>query len=129
MKSVAFALVFLATCSDPAGREARSLVAMVDRYRLVGAEAKPGAAASVRALLCNDSQVCDAKRVCVGGIDALERSTSLRREVEIAVTEATRDRTELLKKLDEAEALLHEGGEKLEQCDKQLMALRTKHRL
>lgn len=122
-------------CSNEAKRETASLSAAVERWQRADGPQKAPAAADVRAVVCSDAAVVDAKAACVGAIDATAKALDLKHDVEVGLDDLEQKRLapddprarELPKKLDDAERLLIEGRAGMSACDAKLLALRMKH--
>ena len=131
--SVIFFLLALLACNGAAKREAAMLIAAVDAFRRAEGASKNAQAARVAAVACTDERVCDAKRACVAAIDPTARALTLKDDVErsvegiegkrIAVDSA--EARGLPAKLDEAEALLNDGRQKMSSCDRKLAELQV----
>lgn len=124
-------------CDSGERREAEQLVAAVDRYRRADNPGKPAAVDALRAVPCSAPDVCRARDACLASADATARALRLKSEVEQGLAAIERDAMPkdtpeaqaLPAKLDEAEALLKEGFERLGPCDEQLMALKRRLRI
>ncbi len=125
----------LSACAGSAKREASALSDAVDRYRRANSASSAVLGAAVGDVACSDSQVCDAKRVCLAAIDATERAAALKEEVtlRLADLEAARlapnsDEAQALPgKLEEATRLLREGRTNMDDCDKRLTDLQVRY--
>jgi hypothetical protein len=124
-------------CGSGAAREAASLVAAVDRYRRLDGASKAAQASAVADVACSDAQVCAAKQACVAAIVPTTRALALKDEVTARLADLQANRLApsapeaqaLPDKLDEAERLLHEGRDKMGECEKGLTDLRVRYRL
>jgi len=129
------AVAAVGACGGTAKREARSLIAAVDRYRHAEAPAMASRADAVAAVACTDPAVCDAKRACLAAITPTTRAFALKDEVarglgDIEQKRLSRDSPDaraLPAKLDEAEALLREGRAKMTACEDKLAVLQVEH--
>jgi hypothetical protein len=125
----------LAACNTGNRAEAERLVIAVDRYRRAENADKPTAASAIRALPCEDTDVCRARDACLASADPTSKALGLKAEVEKKLSALEKgtlakdsaEATALPAKLDEAESLLKEGFERLPACDEQLQALKRKH--
>ncbi len=136
MRRIALAALVLLACESAERAEAQRVVAAVDRFRQAQNPDKPAAAEALRAVPCSAPDVCKARDTCLVTADTWGRAIRLKNEVEKgldAIEKGTLakdspEAKELPKKLDEAEALLKEGHDKLQPCDDEVMSLRRKHR-
>jgi hypothetical protein len=134
LKSVSLATCALFGCTGTAKRETAILISAVDGFRRAEAAAKNAEATRVAAVTCTDESVCDAKRACVAAIDPTTRALSLKEEVERRVQDIESKRMPvdspeargLPGKLDEAEALLKDGRQKMASCDRKLAELQLR---
>jgi hypothetical protein len=124
-------------CGRSAKQEATRLVEAVDRFRRADNRQKVAAATAVSAAGCTDPEVCDARGACVAAVDATSRALALKDEVSRAVDDLAAKKLKpedpvaqaLPGKLDEAEALLHEGRAKMPACEDRITNLRIKYGL
>jgi hypothetical protein len=131
------ALVVLAACDAGERRDAEGVVAAVERFRRAENADKPRAVEALRGARCSGADVCRARDACLASAEPTAKALRLKDEVEKslkAVEQGTlaKDSPEarsLVAKLDEAEALLNEGHDRLGACDEQMSALKRKHRL
>jgi hypothetical protein len=128
-------LLLSVACSNPAKREAASLVAAIDRYRRAENVAKPAAAQAVYAAACSDVEVCETKEACVAAIQPTVRALELKDEVAGRVDELEKGTlapddpvaTKLRGQLDEAKELLGRGREAMGPCEQKVLVLRMKY--
>src|SRR5262249_19179023 len=132
------ALVLLAAACDSAQRrDAASVVAAVERFRVADLPSTPAAVDALTKTPCASQETCDARDVWARAGAATARSLVLKDEVgkTIAAVESgalPRESPEaqgLSKKLDEAEAALKAGHDGLPACDERVQALKRKYRL
>jgi hypothetical protein len=133
--SFGLAAALLVSACRPSGKvEAASLDDAVDRYRRAEGTQKVSESEAVAALPCTSPEVCDAKKACLGAMDATTRALALKDEVARTVGDLQEKRLaldasavqDLPGKLDEATRLLQEGRTKMTDCEKQLVDLRLK---
>jgi hypothetical protein len=133
---VALSLAALAACGA-AKQEAASLVAAVDRFHKAENADKPARETAIAAVVCTDTDVCEAKRVCELTAKATASGLLLKAEVErglAALEKGTLSKTDdaakaLPAKLDEAQRLLGEGHAGMPACDQKILALRGQYGL
>jgi hypothetical protein len=119
-------------CSSGAKREAEAVAQTVERFRRGENPEKPALVENIRAVGCTAQDVCRARDACLASAEATSKALRLKSEVEAGLQgiekgTVARDSAEALalpQKLDEAEALLKEGFERLPACDDQILALK-----
>lgn len=129
-------LLASAACDAGAKREAEQLVSAVERFRRAENAEKPAMVDAIRAVPCNDAEVCRAREECLASAESMAKALRLKSEVEQALGalekgQLAKDSPEaqaLPKKLDEAQTLLEQGHGRLAACDEQTSALKRKHR-
>lgn len=128
------ALVLIAACDSEAKTSARSLLDAVSRFRAADDGEKLARAPLVAASPCASEDVCRAKEACVAFVEptaaALRMKIDAERSVRQRREEGTLDATaaaELLRRVDEAEAQLQQGRERLPRCDDELMTLKRRY--
>jgi hypothetical protein len=122
-------------CSNPAKREAASLIEATDRYRRAENAAKPGLAQAVIAATCTDEEVCETKQACVAAIEPTVRALRLKDEVAAHVDELEKGTLapddpvaqKLQGQLDEAKDQLSRGKDAMPACEQKVLALRMKY--
>jgi hypothetical protein len=131
---VVAACVFLASCATDK-KEARSLAAAVERYRLASDAEKGAAAAQIATVTCTDAAVCEAKQACVTASDATAKGLAAKAEVERLLADVQAKRLSpddpsakaLPDKLDDADRLLKAGHHDMKACDEKVIALKLKY--
>jgi hypothetical protein len=133
--SFALAAALSLSACRPSGKvEAASLDDAVDRYRRAEGVQKVSESEAVAGLPCTSPEVCDAKKACLGAMNATTRALGLKDEVARTVGDLQEKRLpldasavqDLPGKLDEATQLLQEGRTKMADCEKQLVDLRLR---
>lgn len=133
--ALAAAPVALSAC-DHGRREARSLIAAVDRYRRAPTEQAPELADALATVPCTEEDVCAAKEVCVRSASATARGVRKRREVESKLADVQAGRlakddpraVAAYGELDESVQAMTEGMEAMQACHEKITALRVKSR-
>ncbi|MBX3187448.1 MAG: hypothetical protein KF819_10555 [Labilithrix sp.] len=139
MKRFAYVVIvsFALACESGERREAEQVVVAVERFRRADNPAKPAAVDALRAVACTAAEVCRVRDACLASAEATAKALRLKSEVEQGLTAVEKgempkespDARALAAKLDEAEALLKEGFERLGPCDDQILALKRRHRI
>ncbi len=118
-------------------REAAVVVNAIDRYREAENNRKPELADALAALPCSDAEVCATKKACVAASDPTARGLRLQKEVEQGLADITSGKLKkddpaaraLSTKLDESNRLREQGDQALDECNRQVTALRIKYEL
>lgn len=134
--SVSLLVASVGACGS-SRREADAIVRAVDFFRRADNEAKPSAIEVLRSARCQEAEACRARDACLASGEATVKALKLRagvaREVvaiDAGVLSPTSPRAlELPSEVEEAEALLAEGFERLIVCDEQILALKRRHGL
>jgi hypothetical protein len=129
--------VTLVGCSRHDKLEAASLVASVDRFRMMNKDDQPGQAKIIADTTCHDPEVCNARTACVDSSAAIAQALLIMNENEHTLADLKAHRTGLEdevvknipKKLDQAAALLTHGYTQLENCVQKTDGLRRRFSL
>lgn len=127
-------VALVVACESEAKTSARSLVDAVARFRTADDGEKIARAPFVAAVACIGDEVCEAQRVCVAFVEPTAAALRTKAEAERAVAERRAGgaldpgaAVELLGRIDEAEAQLRQGRERLPRCDDALLALKRRY--
>jgi aryl-alcohol dehydrogenase-like predicted oxidoreductase len=122
-------------CTATARRETAALQDAVDRFRNSQSPSRAELAQAVAGVPCTEASVCDAKSVCLAGIDPTARALLLKDEVTSRIGDLESKRLAadapeaqaLPGKLEEATRLLEIGRTKMADCEKRLIDLRLRY--
>jgi hypothetical protein len=132
----AVACVAVSACSSGSRREAQAVAQAVERFRRADNAQKPAMADALRATPCTEADVCRARDACLASAEATAKAMRLKNEIELGIAALERDAMArdsdealgLPQKLDEAEALLKEGFDRLPLCDDAIVGLKRQYR-
>lgn len=113
------------------------MVGAVDRFRQAENASKPDMADALAKVPCSDAEVCATKTACVAAADPTARGLRLQHEVEQGLADLKAGKidkdspiaTGLPAKLEESTRLRDQGDHALDECDRQVTALRMKYEL
>ncbi len=122
----------VAACNPEPRRQAARLLLAAEHFRRAQNIDKPQLIDEVRRTQCDPEPICRARELCLASFsptaDGLRRKAALDKalvEVKRGSLPQTPEALEgLSASLDEAEALLREGNDRLPPCDEALLALR-----